>query len=118
MKLVYTARNSKNSCVLYDLQVAMKPLVQVASENLLCEGYETPPELFNINEPFFKTNRRFSLSGQYLVQDNPASYDFLIEFGHADYLLDVEVKMDFLSTDFGLEAYVKDETGDAFIKIA
>lgn len=67
LKLVYNARNSKNNCVLYDLQVAMKPLMQVASENLLCEGYEIPPELYNISEPFFKTNRKFALSGQYLV---------------------------------------------------
>jgi len=57
------------SCVVYDLQVAMKPLKQVVVENLLCEGRETPPELFNIDDPFFKINRKFSLSGEYLSKD-------------------------------------------------
>ncbi len=118
MKLVYNGKNSKNTCVVYDLQVAMKPLKQVATENLLCEGSDTPPELFNINDPFFKINRKFSLSGEYLTRDKPTSYDFLLVFAHSDYMLDVEIKTDFLSTDFGLEAYIKDEANDSFIKIA
>jgi len=33
-------------------------------------------------------------------------------------MLDVEMKTDFLSTDFGLEAYIKDEVNESFIKIA
>jgi hypothetical protein len=100
------------------LQVAMKPLKQVATENLLCEGSDTPPELYNINDPFFKTNRKFSLSGEYLTRDKPTSYDFLLVFAHSDYMLDVEIKTDFLSTDFDLEAYIKDEANDSYIKIA
>lgn len=84
----------------------MKPLPQVASENLLCEGNEIPPELFTIDDPFFKLNRKFSLSSEYLIKDKPTSYDFILEFAHSDYMLDVEIKTDFLSTDFGLEAFI------------
>lgn len=104
--------------MVYDLQVAMKPLSSIVSQNLLCEGNQSPPELFEIKDSFYKFNRVYSLSGQYLFDEKPSQWDFTILMPHSDYLLDLQIQTDFLTTDFGLSAYIQNPVDKEYTKIA
>jgi hypothetical protein len=88
------------------------------NENLLCVGNPSPPELYPIKDSFYKVSRVYQFSGEYLDSDKPKQWDFQINFDHMDYLLDLLVKMDFLSTDFSLTAYVSVGKDEAFTKVA
>jgi len=118
MKIVYVFVPDDNNCVLYNLHVALKPFDEIASQNLLCEGNVEPPELFEINSNFYKFNQTYSFSGEYLMSQNLKQYDFILEFDHSDYFLDVQLKTDFLTNEINMEAYIRDEETLNFKKIA
>ena len=44
LKLIHTDFDMDDPCPVYDLHIAVKPLRYIVNENLMCMGYELPPE--------------------------------------------------------------------------
>ena len=103
LKLIHTEFDRDDPCPVYDLHIAVKPLRYIVNENLMCMGYELPPEVITITKKTEKIDVPCSISSsmvQEMSKNGVLSYEMMIELPHSDYFLDVELKNDFLTGNF------------------
>jgi hypothetical protein len=121
--LVYSYLDPEDTCPLFDLHIAVKAMDEIAMEDLDCEGADLPPETIKVNKSLFKIDETYSFGYEYLLQEADATtaildYDIMIDFPHADYFFDIEIKSDFLTSNMHLELFAKDPRGGSYSKIA
>ena len=123
MKMVYSFLDTTDTCPLYDLHIAVKTLGYLADEDLVCEKRDLPPPVIKVDKSLFKIHENFGFSYEYLrenadPQTNALEYDIMIDFPHAEYFFDIEVKSDFLTTNLELQLFALDPSTNRYSKIA
>ena len=91
----------------------MKPNSQVASENLRCFGYKLPPAKIEIspNEKTTKIDAYGAFSSDWVKESakwGASDYDIAIDLPHSDYMIDAELKTDFLTTRMQMKLFGQD----------
>ena len=89
-------------CPLLDFHIAVKPIEQIPHENLRCFGYKIPPAVVEIDESqrTTKVESFAAFSSEWIQrghQGNSQEYDIEIDLPHSDYMIDAELKTDFLT---------------------
>ena len=101
-----------------DFHVAVKPVSQIPNENLRCFGYKLPPALVTVEEErkTTKIEAYSAFSSEWIQQAKVwgiTEYDIEIDLPHSDYLLDAELRTDFLTNRMQMKLLGLDEgTGD------
>lgn len=113
----------EDTCPLYDLHIAVKAMAEIADEDLECEGDDLPPETIKVDRSLYKLDDTYSFGWEYLAQEADPStaildYDILVDFPHADYFFDIEIKSDFLTANMHMELFARDPEGGSYAKIA
>ncbi len=52
--IMYDKLDVSDDCPLFDFEIAVKSIAELADENLECLKRELPPSSININEPFYR----------------------------------------------------------------
>jgi len=118
LEILFPLLDEEDPCALFDFHVAIKPLKQVPSENLACMGYKMPPDTIKVEEgkKTTKVAAFAAISDQYVSEKNNkgsfSEFDILIELPHSDFLVDIELKTDFLSNRMQMLLYALEEKGD------
>ena len=57
MKIIYAFLDENDTCPMYDLTVALKPLKDIITENLVCKKNIPPAEYYKIEGKTYKHDR-------------------------------------------------------------
>lgn len=109
-----------NTCQLFTLRIAAKPLGAIADENLSCDYKNAlPPAKLKIpaKEAFRLEDKNFAVSSEWLDEhvknkntQNRADFDIHIEMEADDFYLNAELGTNFLTGMMDMTLYAKDET--------
>ncbi len=85
-------------------------------ENLRCMGFELPPHVLQITEPLTKIESQGAFGSQFIMQNadhetnhGMTDYDIEIIMPHSDFMVDVEMKTDFLTGNMRMQLLALDE---------
>lgn len=121
MKIIYAFLDENDTCPMYDLTVALKPLKDIITENLVCKKNIPPAEYYKIEGKTYKHDRQYAFSGEFLTQLQnlgTSYYDIEVEFEHSDYNLNLEYKTDFLTTQIDMAVYFQNPVSQTYHKVA
>lgn len=115
LKLVYDELDSADSCPLYSLRIAMKPIDLLLSENLKCKQNDLPPDQVNIEGGKFLLEQQFSMSSSFIKlfydeQSQSLTYDIDLDFENADYFFDAQLRHDFLTANMDMRLLIRGST--------
>ena len=123
LKMVYSYLDPSDTCPLYDLHIAVKYADDVVEEDLECEQNDLPPAHISVSKSIFKSHETYAFSYEYLQNESDKDtgaldYDIFIDFPHSDYLFDIELKSDFLTSDLQMELFALEPGTKKYAKIA
>jgi len=123
LRLIQNELDESDPCPVFDFHIAVKPLKNIAEENLLCVGNKAPPTEFTITEKVTKLDVPCGFSDEMIMEHTDPKtgiMDYKINIGlpHSDFFFDVQMKNDFLTGNFKMYLFTLDTENDFWVKIA
>ena len=94
-------------------------------ENLRCMGFELPPHTVEVTEKLTKIDTAGAFSSDFIAQNHDpetnegmVDYDIEIILPHSDYMIDAEMKSDFLTGNMRMQMFALDHESNSWLQIA
>ena len=120
LKIVYDTLDESDECPTYLFRIAMKPLQDIADENLKCTGLKSPKAKQEIGRDMWVQDNQYAISSQliekYTDKDSKGiKYDMeLVTGGSTDYYFDISVGFDFLTSEMAATLYALDKENNMY----